>query len=511
LTDNLTAKQNPEWSLFLPALSSFYASGIGKQREGRQYFDPARIPTSIPDIEALNFLNEQKALFPYRWFLYSAGHADLVTYKTNPNESIIAKRDRENTFMLADSGGFQIMKGQWPADWKDPACPKAMAKRKVVLDWMEENADYAMILDIPTQTIRQQHIFHLHGIKTIADAVTATHINNQYFINNRKKKCKLLNVLQGLNHAQSDDWYLEMRDYCDPTKYPETHFDGWAFGGQTKTDIHLFLKRLTHIIYDGLLQEGVHDWIHCLGTSILEWSALFSDVQRVVRKYHNPKLTISFDCASPFYAASKGLAYNFTLIEHGKKWTYAMEKTADNKNYSQDTRPYSQACLQDKVHTTFTDSPVSVGLKLNEICPRGWTAVSKFGKPTKTSWDTMTYTLVQAHNAYTHIKAVQDANTAYDSGVIPSMLMHNKFNLVLFSDVIESIFSKPDRQSTLDEIERYSWFWLQFKSSGGFSGKRVNNALTQFNQLFSVDDTPDDNYTEDVEEDPYDEPTIEET
>jgi len=31
---NLSNQHNPEWALFLPAVSSFYISGLGKQRKG---------------------------------------------------------------------------------------------------------------------------------------------------------------------------------------------------------------------------------------------------------------------------------------------------------------------------------------------------------------------------------------------------------------------------------------------------------------------------------------------
>jgi hypothetical protein len=55
---NLSAEQQPDWALFLPAVSSFYISGLGLQREGKQYFDPARIPPGFNgDVEKLNFLN----------------------------------------------------------------------------------------------------------------------------------------------------------------------------------------------------------------------------------------------------------------------------------------------------------------------------------------------------------------------------------------------------------------------------------------------------------------------
>jgi hypothetical protein len=492
--DNLTAKHNPDWALFLPAVSSFYIAGLGKQRAGLNYFDQARLPAQIQDVETLNFLNSQKSLFYYKWGLYSAGHANLDTTKVDPCESII--RDREaGTFMLGDSGGFQILKGQWPADWKDPACPKAMIKRKAVLNWMDTYMDYGMCLDIPSQSLRtygmkDKNGKSLHGIKTIEDAISATHINNEYFIANRSGKCKFLNVLQGLNHTQSDAWYDEMKKYCDPNIYPETHFNGWAMGGQNKIDVHLFLKRLVNIIHDGLLEEGKHDLIHCLGTSILEYAVLFSDVQRAIRKHHNSNLQITFDCASPFFSAAKGLSYFNTNIEHNKKWSYSMEKTAEKKAYSTDNRKFKDAVLAEGIHKIFTDSPITDKMILSDLCYRGQGFIGQHGKETKTSWDTLSYTLLQGHNVWSHMTAVQEANRRYDQGVIPKMLTNDTFEKIVFSEVINEIFALKDRQKSLDMIESYSRYWMQFQSgSQGYSGKKTVNSSTMFTALFTEEES----------------------
>lgn len=490
MSSNLTNQQNPEWAIFLPALSSFYIAGLSKQREEHQYFPKERLPAGIPDVEVLNFLNSKKALFPYKWALYSAGHADLTTYKTNPSESIVVKRE-PGSVILADSGGFQILKGQWPADWKDPSCPRAMQKRKEVLAWMDDIADYGMCLDIPSQSLRTYHLKDkngksLHGISTIQEAIDATHINNEYFIQHRSGKCKFLNVMQGLTHTQSDQWYQEMKKYCDPKIYPDNHFNGWAFGGQTKIDIDLMLQRLVHIIHDGLLEPGKHDLLHCLGTSILEYAVLFTDIQRAIRKYHNPKFKITFDCASPFFSAAKGLAYFNTNIEHDRKWSYSMEKTAENKKYASDNRKFSDAVLQDGIHKIFTDSPVTDKLLIKDLCYRGKNFLTPAGKPTKTSWDTLSYTLLQAHNVYQHIKAVQDANTMYEQGIMPKMIM-SKFDAEHFGDIVDEIFSLKDRQKSLDLIRKHNKFWMQMQSgSQGFSGKKTVNAMTMFDQLFEA-------------------------
>ena len=58
--DDLTGKQT-DYAVFLPAISSFYATYIGKQRY-HEYIDKKRMPNAIPDMEMLNWLNPQKAL-----------------------------------------------------------------------------------------------------------------------------------------------------------------------------------------------------------------------------------------------------------------------------------------------------------------------------------------------------------------------------------------------------------------------------------------------------------------
>ena len=479
--------------MFLPAVSSFYIAGLGKQREGENYFEQSRIPAGFNgDVEKLNFLNSKEGLYYYKWGLYSAGHANLDTTVDDHNESIIRKRE-QGTFMLGDSGGFQILKCQWPADWKDPNCPRAMKKRKAVLNWMDTYMDYGMCLDIPSQSLTTFHIkdpktgTSAHGISTIEEAIAATHINNEYFINNRNGNCKFLNVLQGRNHTQSNDWYEEMKKYCDPNIYPDNHFNGWAFGGQNKIDIHLMLKRLVGIIHDGLLQEGKHDLIHCLGTSILEYAVLFTDIQKAVRKYHNPKLQITFDCASPFFSAAKGLAYFNNSIEHDKKWSYSMEKTAEKKSYANDTRKFRDGVLQDGIHKLFTDSPVTDIMLMKDLCYRGQGFIGQHGKETKTSWDTLSYTLLQSHNVYQHISAVQEANRRYEQGVVPKMIVHKFEGDRFFTDLVDEIFSKKTKQESLDLIDYHSNYWKQFQSgSQGISGKKTVNAMTMFDQLFEV-------------------------
>jgi hypothetical protein len=289
--------------------------------------------------------------------------------------------------------------------------------------------------------------------------------------------------------------------YADPAVYPDNHFNGWAFGGQNKIDIHLMLRRIIFLIHDGLLGQGKHDLLHCLGTSILEYAVLFTDIQKAVRKYHNPDFKITFDCASPFFGAAKGLAYNNSTFEHGTKWTYSMEKTAENKDYANDNRPFRDAVLQEGVHEKFGESPVTKALVLKDLCYRGHGFLNKHGKETKTSWDTLSYTILQAHNVYQHMFSVQEANRQYEAGSIPAMLLNETFERITFTDLVDEIFSLKDKQKSLDLLDHHSKFWMQIKAgSSGYSGKRAVNANTMFDELFSVTDEPVLNTTDEVED-----------
>ena len=483
--DDLTSKQQ-DYAVFLPAISSFYAGYIGRERHGVG-LDAGRLPSAIGDMEAMNWLNPAKALFPYRWSLYSAGHANLDLNKFDAKEDMIRNRD-PNTIMLADSGGFQIAKGVWPGRWADPTDKKSEQQREKVLKWQMGIATYGMTMDIPTWTFRDPKAAEASGIHSYDDAVTATQYNNEFWIANRYGDTRILNVLQGGNHAEADHWYDLMKHYSDPKRYPDRHFNGWGMGGQNMCDVHLILRRLIHLIHDGLLEKGVHDWMHFLGTSKLEYACLLTDVQRAIRKYHNANFTISFDCASPFLATANGQIYTQLRTENRGKWSYMMSPTADDKKYATDTRAFRDAVLQDRIHDTFEDSPISARMKIQDVCIYKPGDLNKIGKEGRTSWDSFSYALMMGHNVWHHIRAVQEANRRYDAGEVPGMLVRETFDRVYFRDLVDTIFQQRDRNRSLTIIDENSKFWDQIIGTRGFTGKRTTNAHTQFNAFFDVED-----------------------
>ena len=476
----------PQYAVFLPAISSFYSTYIGRQRH-EPFVAAARMPAAIPDMEQMNFLNAQKGLFHYRWGLYSAGHADLDLTKFNSREDMLRNRD-PNNIILGDSGGFQIAKGVWEGDWKDPQDKKSHRRREAVLKWLDGSSNYAMTLDIPTWLVQNPEASKKTGIYTYEQAVATTHFNNEYFIQNRlgwqNGGTRFLNVLQGSKHGEADFWYEEMKKYCDPTQYPDRHFNGWAMGGQNMCDVHLVLRRIITLMYDGLLETGVHDWMHFLGTSKLEWACLLTDIQRAVRQHHNPNFTISFDCASPFLATANGQIYTNLRIEDRGKWSYQMEPTADDKRYSTDSRSFRDATTQDGVHEIFEDSPISSRLKISDVCTYQPGDLNKLGKEGKTSWDSFSYALMMGHNVWHHINAVQSANERYDAGDKPYMLAGRKDAAHDFRNIVADIFGQRDKQRSLARIDHYEKTLDLIIGTRGFTGKRLLQPM--FDNWFDV-------------------------
>ena len=452
--------------------------------------------------------------------------------------------------VLSDSGGFQIGKGVWEGEWKDPTGPEVAAlmaeaiakgielvpqmdptgnpktdkngnpkytkvdhvklyqakldaaqkKREQVLNWMDTLMDYGMVLDIPAWVGRSPVGAKNSGVGSYEQAVEATKYNNEYFIKNRNGNCKFLNVLQGENHAQADDWYDKMKHFCDPKIYGDKAFNGWAMGGQNMCDVHLVLKRLVALRFDGLLEQGHQDWMHFLGTSKLEWALLLTDIQRAVRKYHNPNFTISFDCASPFLATANGQMYIQTECEDRKKWLYRMLPTLDDKKYATDTRLFLDTLIQDGVFKYVEKSPMLDGVKTNDICVYAPGNLNRMGKENKTSWDSFTYAILMGHNVWMHLNSVQEANRQYDAGKCPTMLVQEKFDRLYFKDVVDAIFSATDRATADAVIENFSKFWMAIPGTRGATGKKTINASTNFSKFFEEDSTTADAEDTDSEE-----------
>ena len=386
---NLT-ERNKDYSVFLPSISSFYDRTLSKYRElGDNFFPPERIPNLFEDgLDGCDFLKPD-AYFSYKWGLYSAGHAQLDLSKCLNHDNMVQGRDRQNTFILGDSGGFQIIKGVIQCDWNNFKSDDSL--RHTILNWLEHTADYSMILDIPTMAASEPYKAKT-GIQNFAQCLDYTLHNCNWFVKNRKGNTKYLNVLQGRDKWEADTW-------IDTVKH--LPFEGFAFGGATKYDINIMLHHLLKLRDEKLLEKGERDLLHFLGTSKLDWAVALTAVKRALREHVNSDIEVMFDCASPFIATAKGQAYT-QHVHLNTRFGYVMENSVDDKRLSGSNIRYPWT------------SPIADRLNMGDICWYAPGMLNKIGKEGKTSWDSLSYFLLMAHNVYQHIESVQRANELTD-------------------------------------------------------------------------------------------------
>jgi hypothetical protein len=485
---NLTPLQK-DYAVYLPAISSFYSTYVAKQRL-EEFVPKTRIPKGFDrGIEGMNFLNPEEGYFTYKYGLYSAGHAQLDLKKSVIQESMIQQRDRNNTMILGDSGGYQIGKGVLKFDWLNFEGDKANAVRDNILHWLEMTADWSMMLDVPTWACDHNHT-HKTGLKTFEDCLDKTCYNNKYFLDNRLGHTKWLNVLQGSDWDTAEQWYQGVKEFSDPNgPYAGREAEGWAFGGANMCKMDITLKRLMTLREDNLLKEK--NWIHFLGTAQLDWSCYLTLIQRQIRKHINEEITISFDCASPFIATAHGLVY--TNAQHtSKRWSVIMDKAPDNKLLANSDIPFP------------FESEIGRRLTMGDICHYAPGMLNKIGKEGKTSWDSFAYALMMGHNVYCHIVAVQRAQQLMDIEIaktksklnwqfwkkVKSGDMSDEYsdwvprNILYFSNFIEELFNTTSKQEAFDLIEKAGPFLRSLEGARLQGGPAQNT----FNGLFTVEE-----------------------
>lgn len=484
---NLTESQK-DYAIFLPAISTFYNSYISKQRLG-EHVPKERIPDGFDrGIEGLNFLNPEQGYFTYKYGLYSAGHAKLDLAKSIEQESMIQQRDRKNTVIVGDSGGFQIGKGLLKFNWEDFEGPESTKTRQQILEWLENAADWSVFLDVPGWACDAVHSKKT-GLKTYQDCLDKTRYNNEYFLKNRLGKTKFLNVLQGTNWEEAVQWYEGVKEFSDPKIWGDKAAEGWAMGSANKSRMDITLKRLMVMREDGML-EG-KNWMHFLGTAQLDWSCYLTLIQRQVRKHINPEMTFSFDCASPFIATANGLVY--TKIMHtNKRWCVIMEKAPDTKALANSDTPFP------------FESEIGRRLVMGDVCHYAPGMLNKIGKEGKTSWDSFSYALFMGHNVYMHIDGVQRANQLMDIEIARfrdkinwrrwNKLKPNDFSdeyslwvprsILYFDRFVEDLFNTKTTEEAFAMIEEGKAFLMSLEGSSTQDGKARN----QYHVLFDSHD-----------------------
>jgi hypothetical protein len=296
------------YAFFTPSVSQMFVLAHAK-----------KWPRQPVDFDLLNFMDDvNKNHFTWPANLYSAGHAHLDPQKSDEREPMIQGRNRSNSVLIGDSGGFQAATGVLDFDWKNPLSEKSINQRLELMRWLEHTADYSMVLDWPAWAIDTGRLpATLMHFDPTTDPLTpstdefqnclkGTVWNNHFFINNRTPgKTKFLNVLQGRSDKEADEWYDAVTPFSNTDIHGERAFEGWALGGATGGDPSLTMRLLVRLRRDGYL-SGPDRWIHVLGRSRLSTAAYLAALNESLSRNLNDGIQISYDASSAFLYAVNG-------------------------------------------------------------------------------------------------------------------------------------------------------------------------------------------------------------
>lgn len=358
---------NADYACFLPSISAIYA---------RQVSDPdSRVPQGLAGgLQDLNFLQPQSKLFYYPISLYSSGHSVWDLDKSMEQESMVQKRDRDATVIVGDSGGYQIATGvlKWPWQKKPNQDHASWIKdkdaiRMQILRWLEHTCDYSMVLDVPTGSLLKfgNHPVtgeNLHpGVKNFKDCLTASMENHEFFIKNRKEGAtRFMNVLQGRNQEEGDIWWDVVKDLP---------FETWAYSNVQASNFAINLRRII-IQRDAKYLDG-RDWIHYLGNGKIKMGCALTTLQRQWRKHINPKITLSYDAASPFVNVAMGYCY-YSWDLNGKSMGFKAGNLPDKKELKHSTQLLKDWINQNNFKWPLKESAIANAIALGEICCKGY-------------------------------------------------------------------------------------------------------------------------------------------
>ena len=349
-------------AIYIPSISPGFAMAVhqGQWRD---------LPNGVAPHD-LNFLDPNNNLLHLSHAMTSAGQA---LKQTKP--CIVNTRDRTATLIVGDSGGFQIA--------SDRLQIKGDADRLRILRWLENNADIAMTLDVPTGPVVKNP--GRYRYKTVADCLTDTLEHLAFFSANRKNpETRFLNVLQGNTPTEADTWYEAVKVY---------EFEGWALAGLLRHDFYEVCRRILIMADEGQLDEK--SWIHILGTCELDTAVLLTALQRSINRHINPNLRISYDTSSPF----RMLAFNsvYTLPQFTTKTMTMGAKFA----------PDDTCFIGSQVRWPWP-SPIGDRMVMGDFCVSGH-------RHTRHYRDLLSETLAAHHNLGALCWGIATANRVFDA------------------------------------------------------------------------------------------------
>ncbi|WHQ70205.1 hypothetical protein [Methylorubrum extorquens] len=452
---------------YLPAISHGYA---------RVANDPSWHCEGLPGT-MLDYLRAG-GVFRYPAALASAGQVIRESGSLDSTRTIITDRDPTASFVVADSGGFQIQQGTL-GPWRG----KATVLQS--LRWQEQHSDYVMALDFPTGGIdtgkMAQHVHRLihvegepieamsrtNGLSVPFNAcLRQTVINTDMMLTYRRPDRRFLVVLQGTSEPESREWYQAHKHFI-------AEAEGIAFAGESKTSYRLMLHRLIDMRDDGNLARIKH--IHVLGTGTFESGCILTTIQRCIRDSINRELQITFDTATPFQEANERYQlmawYTIDRVKLSWKYLRPSEATLSGNRYENEfTVPINHWC-HTRVQHERNRLAKNFSYRVNHGRPTPYAAVSMIGRTLAPSDvavyrrekddpdplnhiikpDSRTSLLMCAHNVDAITRAME---TVIGKWISPVAELRNDFpqDLLVIRTITEMLFNKNHVVGLMDEL-----------------------------------------------------------
>ncbi len=393
---------------FYPAATPNYARAAARDNYtlGRDRWNDSMV------FKDLNYSQHYGTYFNWPYNLISAG-AILGPNQDNKVLPMMTDFDQRppDSSVLLDSGGYGLI--------ANPQHFHGDITRERHLNFtLAYRPNGAMTLDIPPRNFTQYFPDY--------EACRDTTLDNLAYIAANCPEDKLglfLNILQGEDNAQIENWYNAVRGYP---------FPHWAFAGTQYKQMPKLLKQLVIMRDDGSLEHTT--WVHNLGIYKLTLACALSTVQEALSDMLDKTVNVTYDSAFLFNNTNENgqCVRAFNITKRGLSVSF--EKLPDNPKYVGSTKPFPFSGL----------SEISKGLTLGDLC-RNRDPVNT------TTWDDMSYLLVENHNIDTYLTALEAAHNRYllpaadASNYCPQWFIRAKEGIrkVLFSE------------TPMAEIERY--------------------------------------------------------
>jgi hypothetical protein len=208
-------------------------------------------------------------------------------------------------------------------------------------------------------------------------------IDNLNLFAKQKRTKPIINALHGRDIDEAKRWYEGVKFF---------NSNGWAFAGDLASDLFLTLSLIVHMWKDGAFEGEKGQWLHFLGFGTTQAGCIFSHLHRVLRDVVNPNLQVTYDNANAFSESGRGTVYLYHSPEQlgAKPISIEKENFDDTLQYNDPEKPYPDAW-----------SPVMREIPVGDIRtnnPKG-----------DSNLDGLGYAILQAHNAFVHVKAITDA------------------------------------------------------------------------------------------------------